>query len=167
MSHARKNTFIARKSKSNNDYSHNPVLRTEANANVIISRDKDSEFIYQTVTLTDEQLKLIRDEKLQQIKGIMFLDNFNPFSPKVIEYKKEMEQFVTQKEIFAQGLFLEDSKKPNGQKNISPLKSALAQHTLFHSAVIKQELFSFLEPTNPFKPKTGPTTLEASPNNYR
>lgn len=162
MSSTRKNTFIARKSKINdtgNNYSHDPVLRTEAESNAIVSIcNKDNKFdIYQAVTLADEQLKLIMDEKSQKIKENLSLDNFNPFSPKVIEYKKEMERFTAQKEMFSRGLFLGDSKEHDGQKNASPLKSALAKNTLFDSSVIKLELFSLLEPVNPFKLKTPST----------
>ena len=156
---SRKNTIIVWKHKDkdgDNSYGHQLILRTEEEANKIASICNNGHkfAVYQTVTLSDEQLKLVMDEKSKTIKENISLDQFNPFSPMFIKHKKELELFKSQKEIFAQGLFLGNSKKPGGQKNLSPLKSALAQNKLFHSAVIERELFSFLEPVDPFKPKT-------------
>lgn len=125
------------------------VLYTKQRAENALASGTD-EYEYILVTLTDEQLgKLDRSNIRNENKS---LEQFNPFSPKVIKYKQQIEIFKTQKFIFAQGLgsSLEDSKKPAEQKNKSPLKTILAKNSIFDRNVVK-ELFSFLEPADPFK----------------
>jgi hypothetical protein len=118
--------------------------------------------IYIAMPLTDKQLQLITDKQSRTIKKEKSLDQFNPFSPKIRRYEKEKKLFKIQKELFAQGLYLKDSHKVEGQKNQSLLKLALAQNETFDAALIKQELFSFLEPVHPFEPKTS-SSLISSP----
>jgi hypothetical protein len=109
----------------------------------------DQYYSYKAVALIDEQLQLITDEKSEKAKEIM-LTLFNPFLTKAIKYKKEEELGEIQKVMFLRGLDLKNSDRSVGQENASPLKSVLAQNTLFHLPVIR-EIFSYLGPTNPSK----------------
>jgi hypothetical protein len=151
----RKDTFIFWKSNSseNVNVSVRSLSKEEAAEDISSFKDEDS-YIYIAVTLTDKQLKLVTDEQSGKIKEKELLEKFNPFSPQIEKYTKEIKSFKIQKQLFAQGLFFRDSKKIGGQKNQSLLKLALAQNEMFDAALIKQELFSFLKPVHPcFKPK--------------
>jgi hypothetical protein len=149
----KKNTLVFWKNKNKPDHTDcTGVLMPAGYADEFVRENNilDECCMYTTVTLTDEQLQLITDNQSQEIKENISLESFNPFSPKVRSYKNQMALFKSQKEAFAYGA-LPDSKNPAGQKNNSPLKSSLFQNTLFDRDVIREKLFSFLEPANPFK----------------
>ena len=147
MSGSRRNTLVFWQHKTDgNNFGGGTYLSSikEADQFEVANNRTDPYCRFKSVTLTDEEVAQVADEK-SQINNETLLKKFNPFSPEGIAYKKEKELFKAQKTTFSLGLFLEDSKKQNGQKNKSPLKSALAQNSLFDANAIK-EIFSFLAP---------------------
>ncbi len=151
MSGSRRNTLVFWQHKTNGFFGGGSHLSSieEANEFARFNNNTDPFCRFRPVTLTDDELKQIADEK-SQIKKDVSLEKFNPFSPKAIAYKKEMESFAKSKATVALGLFLNDDKNHNGQKNQSPLKTVFAGNYLFDSHSVK-EIFTFLEPEDPFQ----------------
>src|SRR5579872_3963377 len=132
MSGSRKNTLVFWQQKNKEDsFGGGPHLYSIDEADYFKKANNDRHLMtrYQSVTLTDEELAQIADEK-SEIKDESLLEKFNPFSPQGIAYKKEKELFAAQKTTFVLGLSLKDSEKQNGQ-NTSLLKSVLRRNSLF------------------------------------